>query len=64
MISQMKILFFETYEALMTNTEFGSLLESNNIDLFLVNAVFNDFCFAVSCQFRKNERLNYILYGT
>ena len=55
MISQMKMLFLETYEALMANAEFRTLIESKDIDLFLVNAVFNDYCFSVSFLLRHNK---------
>ena len=47
MISHLRSMLLDGYELLMANTEFKSLIESKDIDLFIVDAMFTDFIFPV-----------------
>lgn len=47
MITHLKSMLLDGYELLITNAEFKSLIESKDIDLFIVDAMFTDFSFPV-----------------
>ena len=47
MATSMKSMYFSGYECLMRNKEFQSLIKANDIDLFIVDSVLNEFVLPV-----------------